>query len=74
MNEDLLTEKFMRINDRLIGLEKKLFNAEGKYKLQIINLCKLLEDLTKTIKWFMGLIVASLLGFFFYAVQQGLFK
>ncbi|MBU3143960.1 hemolysin XhlA family protein [Clostridium sp. CF012] len=44
-----------------------------EFKTEIKNLCENIKSLTSTMKWFMGIWVTSLLGFFFYAIQSGLF-
>ena len=47
----------------------KVDNRE--FKTKITELCKQLTELTTTIRWFIGLMVGGFVGFFFYAVQQG---
>jgi len=84
LEQELCIEKHKQIDERFNVSERRISKHSEKidelsedsreYKVQIQNLCKLLEDLTQTIKWFMGLIATALLGFFFYAVQQGLLK
>lgn len=49
-----------------------LINADNReFKTKITDLCKQLTELTTTIRWFIGLMVGGFVGFFFYAVQQG---
>lgn len=57
-------------NKRLDRLEEN--NAE--FRVEIKNLCDNIKNLTNIMKWFMGLLIGSFVGFFFYAIQQGLFK
>ena len=47
---------------------------ERESKTQIQNLCETVKSLNTTIRWFMGIWVTSLLGFFFYAVQHNIFR
>lgn len=48
--------------------------TSGRLEERISSLIKQLENLNKTMKWFIGLLVGSFVAFFFYAIQQGLFK
>ena len=43
-------------------------------KTQTQNLCEIVKSLNATMRWFMGLMVGSFVGFFFYAAQRGLLK
>ncbi|WFD12021.1 hemolysin XhlA family protein [Tepidibacter hydrothermalis] len=80
MDNELCLEKHKQITETLElhtkTLDKHTDEIENlrengrEYKVQIQNLCKQIEDLTKTIKWFMGLLGGSFVGFFFYAVQR----
>lgn len=84
MNNELCLEKHKQIaetleihNNRLNAHSAqldKLSEDSREYKVQIQNLCKQIEDLTKTIKWAMGVAGTSFIGFFFYMVQQGILK
>lgn len=84
MNEELCLEKHERIKERLDTQEKrlnahsekidKLEQNDAKMIIQIENLCKQLEGLTTVLKWFIGLMVGSFVAFFFYAVQNNIFK
>ncbi|AOT70696.1 hemolysin XhlA family protein [Geosporobacter ferrireducens] len=84
MNEALCKEKHKQIEERLNLHEKRLNKHSDQldhlsedsreYKIQIQNLCEQVKDLITTMKWFMGLFATSLLGFFFYAVQQLLLR
>ncbi|MTI56171.1 hemolysin XhlA family protein [Geosporobacter ferrireducens] len=82
-NIELCAEKHKQVDDRFQVLERRVNKHSEKiddlaedsreYKIQIQNLCKQIEDLTKTIKWYTGLLATSLIGFFIYAVQSKLF-
>lgn len=72
-----IEDKLKVHDDRLNAHAKRLdeLSEDGReYKVQIQNLCKDIGNLVTTIRWFMGLLGTSLVGFFFYAVQHGLFK
>lgn len=63
----------IRINnhsDRIDKLEQYRSGTEQ----QIKNLVDQVSNLVTTMRWFIGLLVGSFVGFFFYAVQHGLFK
>lgn len=77
MNEELITKQLetheRRISnhgDRLDCIEKR----EAARDVKIDNLCEKLEKQTKSINTLVGTIMTALVGFFFYAVQSGLFK
>lgn len=49
--------------------------ADGReYKTEIKNLCKQVSNLVTTMKWFIGIWLTSLMGFFFYMIEKGLIK
>jgi len=84
MDEKVCTERHERIDARFRDydgvLEKHRDDITGlkisgsKNETTIENVCKNLDGLTKAI-WGLVLIVASsLIGFFIYAVQQGVFN
>lgn len=72
-----IEEKFQD-HDKLLDEYTKditVLKADGReYKTDIKNLCKEVSGLVTTMKWFIGIWVISLLGFFFYAVQKVIFK
>lgn len=80
----LCEEKHGRIKEVLGGHEKRLDNHSARLdkleqdgaelKTEIKNLCKQIEGLNSTLKWFIGLMVGSFVAFFFYAIQHNLFK
>lgn len=77
-------ERHSQINYRLDIAEKRLNShserldrielANGRLEERLNNLIQQLESLNTTMKWFIGLLVGSFVAFFFYAVQQGLFR
>ncbi len=84
MDKSICDERHNQINYRLDVHEKRL-NSHGERldRIELVNsrleerlnsLITQLENLNKTMKWFIGLLVGSFVAFFFYAVQQGLFR
>ena len=84
MEKAICDEKHRRVDYRIETQERRLNNHGDridrleqngtKLEERLDNLIKQLTNLNTTIKWFMGLMAGSFVGFFFYAVQQGLFK
>jgi hypothetical protein len=77
MNEELIKHQLgiheKRLNnhsERLDELEK----GRAATDVKMDNLCEKLEAQTKSINWLIGLMATSLLGFFFYVIQRGIFK
>lgn len=77
MNEEV-KEHMIDVHERRINNHSeridKLEQNDVKRDIQIENLCKSIEGLTTSIKWALGLFIGSFVGFFFYAVQNHLFK
>lgn len=84
MNEELYLEKhknleeklkvhYTRLNDHA-GRIDKLEQNDKANAVRIDNLCNQIASLVTTMRWFIGLIVGSFVGFFFYAAQRGLIK
>lgn len=84
MEKSVCDERHRQINYRLDVAEKRLDShgerldrielANGRLEERLNNLISQLEQLNKTMKWFITAIVGAFISFFFYAVQQGLFK
>ena len=71
--EHMLKDHDKRINnhdERLHRLEQN----DAKRDIQIDNLCKSIEGLVNTLKWGFGFVCSGVIGFFFYAIQNHLFK
>lgn len=77
MNEELIKEKLdvhdKRINNHADRLDK-LEIREAARDVKLDNLCDKLEKQTRSIYGLISMVGAALVSFFFYAVQQGLFK
>lgn len=84
MDELICKEKHKRIDERLDIQDRRLNNHSERIdkleqyraedRAEIRNLCKQLENLTNTIKFIGGPLLAGLIGFFFYAIQKGILK
>ena len=57
-------------SDRIDKLEQYRSSVEK----QLENLVEQVANLVSIMKWFMGLFIGAFVSFFFYAVQNGLFK
>lgn len=83
MNE-VCNEKHKRLDEKLEVHERRLNNhgerldrielTSGRLEERLNNLIRQLEQLNKTMKWFIALMVGSFITFFFYAIQQSIFK
>ena len=84
METKIWEEKYRQIDYRLDVTEKRLDNhserldrielVNGRLEERLNSLITQLENLNKTMKWFITAIVGAFISFFFYAVQQGIFK
>ncbi len=61
-----------RLNSHGQRLDKLEQNAV-RLEERLDNLIKQLSSLNSTIKWFIGLLIGSYVGFFFYVIQNKLF-
>ncbi|OSB07981.1 hypothetical protein B2H97_16055 [Paraclostridium bifermentans] len=73
VKEHIIDVHERRINNHADRLDK-LEQNDAKRDIQIENLCKSIEGLINTLKWGFGFICSGVIGFFFYAVQNQLFK
>ena len=82
--DKLCDERHNRINEKLELHGRRLNNhserldrielASGRLEERLNSLIAQLEQLNKTMKWFITALVGAFISFFFYTVQQGLFK
>ncbi|ALP03678.1 TPA: hemolysin XhlA family protein [Clostridioides difficile] len=76
MNEEVIKEKIKR-NEIMINRhndeidELKIANIESKAELKA--LCENLNSLTSMLKWLIGTMITTLIGFFIFAIQKGIF-
>ncbi|AXB65790.1 hemolysin XhlA family protein [Clostridioides difficile] len=76
MNEEVIKEKIkrneIRINRHSDEIDElKVANIESKAELKA--LCENLNSLTSMLKWLIGTMITTLVGFFIFAVQRGIF-
>ena len=77
MNNEVMEMKINEHDKKILELDKRMDENErenAEFRIQIENLCKDIQSLTVTMKWFMGLLVGAFVSFFFYAVQSGILK
>ena len=83
-NENLCLERHKRIDESFKKVDGKLENHDrridvleqykSKTEAQIDALVEQIKNLVTTMRWFMGLLLGGIVGFFFFALQQGIFK
>ncbi|NIZ47983.1 hypothetical protein GSQ21_01185 [Clostridioides difficile] len=76
MNEEVIKEKIkrneIRINRHSDEIDElKIANIESKAELKA--LCENLNSLTSMLKWLIGTMITTLVGFFIFVIQRGLF-
>lgn len=77
MNDELIKHQLEIHDKRLNNHGKRLDELErgrAATDVKMDNLCEKLEAQTKSINWLIGIMASSLLGFFFYVIQNGIFK
>ncbi|HBG7496476.1 TPA: hemolysin XhlA family protein, partial [Clostridioides difficile] len=72
MNEEVIKEKIkrneIRINRHSDEIDElKIANIESKAELKA--LCENLNSLTSMLKWLIGTMITTLIGFFIFAIQ-----
>lgn len=76
MNDELIEHRLNVQDDSLKDHAKRIDKLEvvqAEANTMIKNLCEKIEGQTKAIYWLLGLGATSLVGFFFYAIQQNIF-
>ena len=77
MNEELVNHQIDTHEKRLNNHSERLDKLEQEgaaLKIEIKNLCENLKSLTAVMKWFIGIWVTTLLGFFIYTIQNNFLK
>lgn len=77
MNDELIKHQLGTHEKRLNNHSERLDELEkgrAATDVKMDNLCEKLEAQTKSINWLIGIMASSLIGFFFYVIQQGIFK
>lgn len=80
MEKSICEEKHRRIDEKFEVHERRLNNHseridkleqyQSRTETQIVSLCEQIKNLVTTMRWFMGLIVGSGVGFFIWYIQQ----
>ena len=80
MEAEVCNVKHKRIDERLEAQDRRINNHserldrleqyQSKSEEQIKNLCKQIESLVSTIKWSMGLLITTLIGFIIWYIQN----
>ena len=71
--DEILDTQDRRLNSHSERLDKIEY-VNGRLEERLDGLIDKLGTLNTTLKWFIGLLIGAFVSFFFYAVQQGLFK
>ena len=77
MNDELIEHQLKVHDERLNNHANRLDKLEQDsvaLKTELKNLCENLKSLTTVMKWFITLLIGSFVGFFFYAIQNNIFK
>mgnify|MGYP000915234014 CR=1 FL=1 len=71
--KEALNDHENRLNGHSARLDK-LGQNQSEFRIDMKHLCETIKSLTTAMYWFIGIWVTSLLGFFFYAIQNHIFK
>ena len=77
MNHEFIEIKINEHDEKILELDKRMDKNDkenAEFKIQIKHLCETIQGLTSTMKWFIGILVGAFISFFFYVIQQGIFK
>jgi len=73
MNEELIKDK-IETHERRINKHGEILDRleqdNASFKTELKNLCDNLKSLTSVMKWFIGIWVTTLLGFFIYSIEN----
>ena len=73
MNNEVMEMKINEHDRKILELDKRMDENERKnaeFRIQVENLCKDIQSLTVTMRWFIGLLLGSMVGFFIWYVQN----
>ncbi|NFR85653.1 hypothetical protein FDE85_02410 [Clostridium botulinum] len=77
MNDELVKDKLetheRRINNHSDRIDK-LEQDNASFRTELKNLCDNLKQLTGVLKWLIALGISTLVGFFIYTIQTGIFN
>lgn len=73
MNIEVIEEK-IETHERRINKHGEILDRleqdNASFKTELKNLCDNLKSLTSVMKWFIGIWVTTLLGFFIYSIEK----
>lgn len=76
MNEELINHQLeaheRRINNHSERIDR-IENRQAETNVRMDNLCKSIDGLTSTMKWFLGGTMSVMVGFFIWVIQENLF-
>lgn len=73
MNEELVIKQIERCENRLNNHADridKLEQYQAEARVEIRNLCEQIKSLVSIIKWFLGILISSSIGFIFWYIQK----
>lgn len=77
MNNELI-EHQLEVHDKRLNNHgdrlDKLEQDSATLKTELKNLCENLKSLTTVMKWFITTLIGAFISFFFYAIQNNIFK
>jgi len=81
MDPSVCSERHTNLNETLSRHERRMNNHSERLDVleqdrsrteqKIENLCDQIKSLVSTMKWFMGVLITTLLGFFIWYIQNG---
>ncbi|WP_315081336.1 hemolysin XhlA family protein [uncultured Clostridium sp.] len=77
MNDELVKDKLATHDRRLNNHGDRLDKLEqdnASFRTELKNLCDNLKQLTGVLKWLIALGISTLVGFFIYTIQTGIFN
>lgn len=84
MEDKLCEVRHKRLDEKIDVQERRLNNhserldrieiSTSRLETRLDGLIEKLGSLNTTLRWFIGLLVGAFVSFFFYAIQNGLFK
>ncbi|PWX33379.1 hypothetical protein CYK93_00420 [Clostridium perfringens] len=77
MNDELMEHRINKVEEKTEEHDKridKIEQGQAEFKIEIKNLCDSIKGLTTALKWGLCFLITTFVGFFFYAIQNHLFK
>lgn len=83
-NEKLCNEKHKQVDDKLEVHDRRLNShadeikelkiSDSKHDEQILTVIKKIDEIIAQNRWFIGIVIVQLLGFFFLVIEKVAFK